>query len=108
MAKVFEVWHTDPNTLKDERYGEFEFLDTAWQAICENWSDADGEKFYIVERISDFDIVDKDEEVNHCYGLEKFTITVRDMNALLNGKKLYTQINGGEYAIVIDYSGNDD
>ena len=56
---------------------------------------------------SDFDIFDKDEEVDHCYGLETFTMTESDLNALLNGKKLYTQINCGEYAIEINYSGED-
>ena len=89
MARIFEVWHTDLNTLKDERYGVYEFLDTAWQAVKDNWSDMDGEKFSIVERISDFDIKNKDEEVDPCYGLEKLTMTVKDLNALLNGKKIY-------------------
>lgn len=107
MARVFEVWHTDLNTLKDERYGVYEFLDTAWQAVKDNWSDMDGEKFSIVERISDFDVKDKDEEVDPCYGLEKLTMTIRDLNALLNGKKIYAQINDGEYAIEINYAGND-
>lgn len=109
MARVFEVWHTDPNTLKNERYGVYEFLDTAWQAIKDNWSDVDGEKFSIIERISDFDIKAADEEVDPCWGLEKkLTMTVRDLNALLNGKKIYTQINNGEYAIEINYAGNDE
>jgi hypothetical protein len=35
-------------------------------------------------------------------------MTVRDLNGLLNGKKLYAQINSGEYAIEIDYSGNEE
>lgn len=107
MARIFEVWHTDLNTLKDERYGVYEFLDTAWQAISDNWSDMDGEKFSIVERISDFEIKDKNEKVDPCYGLEKLTMTVRDLNAILNGKKIYAQINDGEYAIEIDYAGNE-
>ena len=108
MARIFEVWHTDPETLKDERYGIFDFLDTAWQAVRDNWSDRDGEKFSIVERISDFDVVDKDKEVDPCCGLEKLTMTVRDLNALLNGKKIYAQVNDGEYAIEINYAGNDE
>jgi hypothetical protein len=108
MARIFEVWHTDLKTLKDERYGVYDFLDTALDAIKQNWSATDGEKFSIVERISDFDIKDADEEVDPCYGLEKLTMTVRDLNALLNGKKIYTQINGGEYAIEINYAGNDE
>lgn len=108
MARVFEVWHTNPETFKDERYGVYEFLDTAWQTVKDNWSDMDGEKFSIVERISDFDVKDKDEEVDPCYGLEKLTMTVGDLNALLNGKKIYAQINDGEYAIEINYAGNDE
>lgn len=106
MARVFEVWHTDPNTLKDARYGVYEFLDAAWQVISDNWSDRDGEKFSIVERISDFDVVDKNADP--CCGHEKLTMTVRDLNALLNGKKIYAQINDGEYAIEINYAGNDE
>lgn len=54
---------------------------------------------------SDFRIVNKDEEVNPCYGLETFTMSASDLNALLNGKKLYTTINAGEYAIEIYYRG---
>lgn len=108
MARIFEVWHTDPETLKDERVGVYEFLDTAWEAIKQSWSDTDGEQFSIVERIGDFDVKDKDEAVDPCYGLEKLTMTVKDLNALLNGKKLYAQINAGEYAIEINYAGNDE
>lgn len=108
MARIFEVWHTNPNTLKDERVGVYEFLDTAWGDISQNWSDVDGEKFSIVERISDFDVKNEDEEVDPCYGLEKLTMTVKDLNALLNGKKIYAQINDGEYGIEINYAGNDE
>lgn len=108
MARIFEVWHTNPETSKDERYAVCEFLDTALETIKQDWSDMDGEKFYIVERVGDFDVVDKDEDVDPCYGLEKLTMTVKDLNALLNGKKLYAQINAGEYAIAINYAGNDE
>lgn len=108
MARTFEVWHTDPETLKDKRVGVYEFLDTAWEVIKQSWSDTDGEQFSIVERIGDFDVVNKDEEVDPCYGLEKLTMTVKDLNALLNGKKLYAQINAGEYAIEINYAENDE
>lgn len=108
MARIFEVWHTNPKTIKDERYGVYEFLDTACEAIKQNWSDRDGEKFSIIERISDFDVKDEDEEVEPCYGLEKLTMTVKDLNALLNGKKIFAKINDGEYAIEINYSGNDE
>ena len=108
MTRVFEVRCTDPETLKDERYGVFEFLDTALETIKQSWSDVDGEKWSIVERIGDFDVKGKDEEVDPCYGLEKLTMTVKDLNALLNGKKLYAKINDGEYAIEINYAGNDE
>lgn len=108
MARVFEVWHKDPNTVQYERCGEYEFLDTALDIVKQNWSDADGEGFRIIEKVSNFDIKNKDEDVDPCYGLEKLTITVRDMNALLNGNKLYTKINDGEYAIEINYAGNDE
>lgn len=108
MSRVFEVWYTNPETLKDERYGVYEFLDTALETIKLKWSDMDAEKFSIVERISDFDVKNKDEEVDPCYGLEKLTMTVKDLNALLNGKKLYAQINDGKYAIEINYAGNDE
>lgn len=108
MARVFEVWRTNQETSKDERIGIYGFLDTALDDIKQNWSDMDGEKFSIIERISDFDVKEKDEEVDPCYGLEKLTMTVRDLNALLNGKKIYAQINDGEYAIEINYSGNDE
>lgn len=108
MARVFEVYHTNPEISKTEYYGVYEFLDTAWEAIKQDWSDMDGEKFTIVEKVSDFDVKDKDEESDPCYGLEKLTMTVKDLNALLNGKKIYAQINDGEYAIEINYSGNDE
>lgn len=102
MARKFEVWH------KDKICGEYCFLDGALQAIRYDWSDVDGEKFSIVEKMSDFDVKDKDEEVDPCYGLEKLTMDVKDLNALLNGKKIYAQINDGEYAIEINYAGNDE
>lgn len=53
---------------------------------------------------SDFDVKEMDEEVNPCYGLVKLSMTEEDLNALLSGKKLYTTINCGEYAIEIHYS----
>lgn len=51
--------------------------------------------------MSDFEIVKPNEDVEPCYGLEKFEISKRDMLALLNGDKLYLQVNEGEYAILI-------
>jgi len=50
----------------------------------------------------DFEIVNKDAKVDVCYGLETFYITKKEINALLLGKKLYSTINCGEYAITIE------
>lgn len=52
----------------------------------------------------DFEIVSKDAEVNTCYGLETFYITKEEIDALLSGKKLYSTVNCGEYAITIEYN----
>lgn len=52
--------------------------------------------------MSNFEIVDKKAEVNTCYGLESFCITSEEINALISGKKLYSGINGDEYAITIE------
>ena len=49
-----------------------------------------------------FDIVSKDAEVDSCYGLERFYITREEIDALLSGKKLYSTVNLGEYAITIE------
>lgn len=108
MASVFEVWNGNPKTLEETRCGVYESLDEAYEHIKQNWYDQDGEKFSIVEKISDFDVVNKGETVDPCSGLYKLTMTVRDLNGLLNGKKLYAQINSGEYAIEIGYSGNEE
>lgn len=108
MARMFEVLYRDPETLKDVKLGAYESLDVAFDVVKCNWSDTDGERFSIVERTSDFNIVSKDEEVDSCYGLDELNMTVKDLNALLNGKKLYAQINDGEYAIEINYAGNDE
>ena len=52
--------------------------------------------------MSDFEILDKNMEVDMCYGLEEFYITKYEINALLSGKKLYSTVNCGEYAITIE------
>ena len=51
--------------------------------------------------MTDFDIVNKDAEVDTRYGLETFHITKEEIDALLSGKKLYSTVNDGEYAITI-------
>lgn len=57
--------------------------------------------FSLVSR-SDFDVVSKDAEVNTCYGIDNFYITKEEIASLLSGKKLYSTVNGGEYAITIE------
>lgn len=54
------------------------------------------------KQLSDFEIVDKDAEVDTCYGLETFYITKEEIAALLSGKKLYSTVNCDEYAITIE------
>ncbi|MBR2556921.1 MAG: hypothetical protein IKE95_00905 [Methanobrevibacter sp.] len=54
------------------------------------------------EYMSDFEIKDKRNKIDECYGLEEFVITEEEIKALQRGKKLYTQIMGGEYAITIE------
>ena len=51
--------------------------------------------------MTDFDIVNKDAKVDTFYGLEIFHITKEEIDALLSGKKLYSTVNDGEYAITI-------
>lgn len=51
--------------------------------------------------MSDFEIYSKRKKVDPCYGLDTFSISKGDIEALLNGKKLYAQVNDGEYAITI-------
>ena len=46
-------------------------------------------------------IVDKEEKVDACYGMDVFKITLKDIEALKNGKYLYFQENGGEYSAVM-------
>jgi hypothetical protein len=52
--------------------------------------------------MSDFKIVGKKAKVDQCYGLEAFRITKEEIAALLAGKKLYSTVNCGEYAITIE------
>ena len=44
----------------------------------------------------------KDAEIDMCYGLEDFYITKEEITALCSGKKLYSTVNCGEYAITIE------
>ena len=52
--------------------------------------------------MNSFEIVNKDAEIDKCYGLEDFHITKEEITALLSGKKLYSTINYDEYAISIE------
>lgn len=56
----------------------------------------------------DFEIVSKDAEIDMCYGLEEFYITKEDIAALISGKKLYSTVNCGEYAITIEMAESED
>lgn len=58
--------------------------------------------------MDDFEIVNKDAEVNTYYGLETFYITKEDINALLSGKKLYSTVNCCEYAMTIEMAESED
>ena len=49
-----------------------------------------------------FEVHDKTDNLAPCYGLEKFTISKKDVESLLEGKVLSGQINEGEYAITIE------
>lgn len=57
--------------------------------------------------MSNFEIVSKKKKVDPCYGLEEFYITREEINALLSGKKLYSTVNDGEYAITIEMEETD-
>lgn len=57
--------------------------------------------------MSDFKIVSKDAKIDECYGLEVFHITKEDITALLSGKKIYSTVNCGEYAITIEMEGSE-
>ena len=54
---------------------------------------------------SDFIIIENTskarEEYGHRYGSEVFTISKNDIDALLSGKQLACDINGGEYSLFI-------
>lgn len=52
--------------------------------------------------MGDFKIITKEAKVDNCYGLEDFHITKEEIDALIAGKKLYSTINYGEYAITIE------
>jgi hypothetical protein len=58
--------------------------------------------------MSDFEIVNKNAEVDTCYGLETFHITKEELAALLSGKKLYSTVNCDEYAITIEMEESED
>lgn len=60
--------------------------------------------------MSDFEILDKDEEVSDedmLYGFGEYTVTKEDVEALLKGQKLYGTIND-EYAFTIELGGNNE
>lgn len=48
------------------------------------------------------------EEYGRCYGCETYGITRRQIQALLDGKQLASEINLGEYAIFVVLDEEDD
>ena len=52
--------------------------------------------------MGEFKIIAREAKVDNCYGLEDFHITKEEITALITGKKLYSTINYGEYAITIE------
>lgn len=48
-----------------------------------------------------FYIVDEEDDVYECWGMDVFKITLKDIEALKNGKQLYFLESDGEYAGVI-------
>ena len=52
-----------------------------------------------------FEIVEKTDKVDANYGLDIFSITKKDIEALLNGKCLYADEMGGEYACIVVLEG---
>lgn len=54
-----------------------------------------------------FMILDKKDDFDHLYGWTEYAVTREDIEALRNGKRLYSDL-GGEYAITIVMEGADD
>jgi len=46
-------------------------------------------------------IINLGEDVNPCYGLELIELEPKYVNALLEGKQIYTTINCDEYAVIV-------
>lgn len=55
----------------------------------------------------EFVILDKKDDFDHLYGWTEYAVTREDIEALRNGKRLYSDM-GGEYAITIVMKGADD
>lgn len=50
-------------------------------------------------------ILKKGERADSCYGIETDYITDEMISALKEGKRLYTTIQGGEYALILKHKG---
>lgn len=50
-------------------------------------------------------ILEKGERADRCYGLYTEELTDEELQALIDGKRLYMTINYGEYAVVLRYKG---
>lgn len=64
------------------------------------------------EIMNHFDIIENTNEAQieygQCYGYETYGITRKQIQALLDGKQLATDINVGEYAIFVVLDEEDD
>jgi len=49
-----------------------------------------------------------DDGCPRCYGIAEFDISIKDIAALLSGKKLYAFVNNNEYAFVIKFKHEED
>ena len=55
-----------------------------------------------------FQVKNKSTKVDECYGLYEYSVTLDDIAALLKGKKLYSTVSYGEYAITIQMVDDED
>lgn len=61
----------------------------------------ESEKWGTSEEENYLKIINPGEDVDTCYGLELIELEPKYVNALLEGKQLYTNINCGEYAVIV-------
>lgn len=54
------------------------------------------------------EIINPGESVDPCYGLEIIELEPKHINALMEGKQIYTTINCDEYAIIVKLAESED